>query len=170
MNEEGKQNNLISHRAGGSPLLCSQKMLVTDSSPECVPAVVGIAHSWLVGGGKGGKESCRRLWRGRYSLKQDHREGLHQAVEGWLRHTLGLAALCRKNSHVSGTCHSAYSIHLEGPQWPLPLEQHSGRIQELPRALCTGPQRYSVSSSQDFIKKLHIQLLHGRSIERQNPK
>lgn len=32
VNEEGKQNGLFSHQAGGSPLLCSWKMLVTDSN------------------------------------------------------------------------------------------------------------------------------------------
>lgn len=42
MNEKDKQN-----RAGGSPLLCSGKMLVTNSSPECVTA--GVAGSWWVG-------------------------------------------------------------------------------------------------------------------------
>lgn len=63
MNEKGKENNPISSWAGGSPQLCSQKMLAPNSSQEWATAGVAITHSWLIMGGKSGKDRCRGLWR-----------------------------------------------------------------------------------------------------------
>lgn len=134
---------------------------------------MAITHSWLARGGKGGRDSCKRLWRGYYSLKQHYREGLHQAVEGWLRHTLGLAALCRKNQ--AGQCRWDLSLCMspctwKGPNGHLPLTSTLDRAQEFSGALCTGAQRYSsMPSSQDFIKKLHIQLPHGEKYGETGP-
>lgn len=80
-----------------APRRCWSRILA-KSGRQLVWPLLTAGSSWV---GKVGRTAAGGFGGGRHLLKQHHCEGLHQAVEGWLRHTLGLAALCRKNNQAN---------------------------------------------------------------------
>lgn len=84
---------------------------------------------------------------------------------------------CRKNQAVrvgvgvgvSGTCHSACLHGFGRPQWPPPLNQHSGQITGAPQGpLPWSPEVFFCVILTGFHKETSLPM--GRSMERQNPK